>query len=114
MYKHKYTKAQNLRYIISIFANLLHFFIPHSKRKNGISVMIRVRDHGPGITPGEERRIFRPFCKSARQAAETAPGVGLGLALSRRLARSMGGELSLDGCPDGACFVLTLRVAHSQ
>ncbi len=44
MYKHKYTKAQNLRYIISIFASLLQFLIPHPKRKNGISVMIRVRD----------------------------------------------------------------------
>ena len=68
-----------------------------------------VRDHGPGIARGEESRIFRPFRKSARQAAETAPGVGLGLALSRRLARDMGGGLELsDAAGEGAAFLLTL------
>jgi signal transduction histidine kinase len=71
---------------------------------------IRVRDHGPGIPPGERSRIFRPFRKSAHEAADTAPGVGLGLALSRRLALSMGSDLDIDGqTADGACFVLTLR-----
>jgi signal transduction histidine kinase len=56
--------------------------------------------------------MFRPFSKSAHEAAHTAPGVGLGLALSRRLARDMGGELRLDeNVTDGACFVLTLPTA---
>jgi len=73
------------------------------------SVAIRVRDHGPGILPKERRRLFRPFHKSAEHAAASAPGVGLGLALSRRLARQMGGDLFPDGTVrDGACFVLTL------
>ena len=45
----------------------------------------------------------------AHEAAHTAPGVGLGLALCRRLSRSMGGDLSLDRLvKDGACFVLWL------
>ena len=60
-------------------------------------------------TSKESRRLFRPFSKSARDAADSAPGVGLGLALSRRLARSMGGDLRLDrDVKDGTCFVLTL------
>ncbi len=75
------------------------------------SVEIRVTDHGPGI-PNEERgRIFRPFHKSAKQAAETKPGVGLGLALSKRLASSMGGSLNCARHADGgsgAEFILTL------
>lgn len=73
------------------------------------SVHIAVRDAGPGIPPAEARRLFRAFHKSARDAAHSAPGVGLGLALSRRLARSLGGDLRLaaDGRP-GACFVLML------
>jgi signal transduction histidine kinase len=73
------------------------------------SVRLHLRDHGPGVSPEEAKRIFRPFRKSAHQAAQTAPGVGLGLALSRRLARRMGGNLALaTDCPEGACFVLTL------
>jgi len=71
-----------------------------------------VRDHGPGVTPIDARRLFRPFHKSAAAAAASQPGVGLGLALSRRLARDMGGDLQLDPqVGDGACFVLVLRIA---
>jgi len=72
-------------------------------------VEIRVRDHGPGVSLKEVRRLFRPFRKSARDAANSAPGVGLGLALCRGLARSVGGRLFLDhAVADGACFVLSL------
>jgi len=75
-------------------------------------VAVVVRDHGPGIAPREVSKVFRPFSKSARDAANSAPGVGLGLALSRRLARQMGGELRLDqGAGEGARFVLTLPSA---
>ncbi len=74
---------------------------------------IKVSDHGPGISNAECKKIFRPFHKSAKQAAETQPGVGLGLALSNRLARSMGGKLSCGNRTDGqsgAVFALTLPV----
>jgi len=72
-------------------------------------VEFRIRDHGPGIAAPERTRLFRPFSKSAQQAANSAPGVGLGLALCRRLAHELGGRLELDGAAqDGATFVLTL------
>ncbi len=77
-------------------------------------VCLCVRDHGPGVSRREARRLFRPFSKSARDAAHSAPGVGLGLALSRRLARSMGGDLQLKrDTPGGAVFELTLRMANN-
>ncbi len=70
---------------------------------------IRICDHGPGISRHEARSLFRPFTKSASDAAHSAPGVGLGLALSKRLARELRGDLTLDyGYSEGACFVLTL------
>jgi signal transduction histidine kinase len=70
---------------------------------------LEVCDHGPGLSARDARRLFRPFSKSARDAANSAPGVGLGLALSRRLAREMGGDLTLIPRPDdGACFALFL------
>ena len=75
----------------------------------GKFAMLRVRDHGGGISRSERRRIFHPFHKSADQAAHSAPGVGLGLALCQRLATALGGAITLDAAnKDGACFVLRL------
>lgn len=76
---------------------------------SGKFAMLRVRDHGGGISRSERRRIFHPFHKSADQAAHSAPGVGLGLALCQRLATALGGAITLDAAQkDGACFVLRL------
>lgn len=79
---------------------------------SGRWLSLTVRDHGPGLPLRATRRLFRPFSKSAHDAAQSAPGVGLGLALSRRLARALGGDLRLvSNGPPGACFVLTLPFA---
>jgi signal transduction histidine kinase len=73
---------------------------------------LTVRDHGPGLHPKVLRKLFRPFSKSAQDAAQTAPGVGLGLALSRRLARAQGGDLRLhENGSLGACFALLIPLA---
>ncbi len=78
-------------------------------RTDARAARVTVRDHGPGVAPSEARRLFRPFHKSARDAAQSAPGVGLGLSLSRRLARALGGDLRLEPPKDGgAAFTLTL------
>jgi signal transduction histidine kinase len=75
-------------------------------------IELRVRDHGPGIAAEQRRVLFQPFRRSAQEAAHSAPGVGLGLALCRRLARDMGGELSYTPSDTvGACFTLRLRDA---
>jgi len=79
---------------------------------SGKRLALSVRDHGPGLPRRAVRRLFRPFSKSAHDAAHSAPGVGLGLALSRRLARALGGDLWLGhNGPDGVSFVLTLPIA---
>ena len=83
-----------------------------SARKENDSVAFRVRDHGPGLKRGDIRTVFKPFRKSARDAAQSAPGVGLGLALCGRLAHQLGGALSYESLPDGgACFTLRLPAA---
>ncbi|MBA3698716.1 MAG: HAMP domain-containing histidine kinase [Planctomycetes bacterium] len=75
-------------------------------------VTFTVRDHGPGIAPDLRRRLFTPFAKSAAEAATSAPGIGLGLALSQRLARQLGGDLRCEAPADGgAAFVLELPSA---
>jgi signal transduction histidine kinase len=71
-------------------------------------IELRVRDHGPGIPAPESKRIFRPF-QQGGGARSTRSGLGLGLALSRALARELGGDLVLanPGAP-GAEFILSL------
>ena len=77
-------------------------------------ITVKVRDWGPGVHKADRKRLFQPFSKSASEAADSAPGIGLGLALSRKLARAMGGDLTLDpDITDGACFVLTLPPARA-
>jgi signal transduction histidine kinase len=77
------------------------------------AVLLRISDRGPGVPPDARARLFRPFGRSARDAAGSAPGVGLGLALGRRLARAMGGDLVLEDGRPGACFVLRLKSSSS-
>jgi signal transduction histidine kinase len=67
-----------------------------------------VRDHGPGIEQPKWGRAPQAFGKSAQQSAETAPGVGLGLALCRRLARQLGGRLEIGGSNGGGAEVTLL------
>ena len=83
---------------------MLHLDISAS----GQQIALRVRDHGPVISRQQQRRLFQPFEKSAAHSAHSAPGVGLGLALCRRPAREMGGDLTLEKADGGACFALRL------
>ncbi|MHC4273091.1 MAG: sensor histidine kinase [Planctomycetota bacterium] len=70
-----------------------------------------LRDHGPGVGPQHAKAIFNPFDRGASSQGDATPGVGLGLALARGLARDLGGDLVLESSsPEGACFKLTLPV----
>jgi signal transduction histidine kinase len=72
-------------------------------------VQLEVRDHGPGIAPEHAGAVFQPFERGDRSPGDTTPGVGLGLALSRGLARSLQGDLRVvPNGEGGARFRLTL------
>src|SRR5687767_1004210 len=74
---------------------------------------IAVADTGPGLPPGGEDAVFEEFLQLASgNRAKREPGSGLGLALSRRLARAMGGELSAGNRDDGGA-VFTLHLADT-
>jgi two-component system heavy metal sensor histidine kinase CusS len=69
------------------------------------SVQLEVLDEGPGVPAGAEEQVFDP---GHRQRSDDGhPGAGLGLALSRRLARSVGGDVTCTAGPGGR-FVVTL------
>jgi signal transduction histidine kinase len=77
----------------------------------GTRIEIAVRDDGAGISPLQRAKLFRPFSKTDHEAARSAPGVGLGLALSRRMARQLGGDLAYKPLDSGgARFVLSLPI----
>jgi signal transduction histidine kinase len=72
----------------------------------GRRMTLTVDDSGPGVPPGDRLRIFETFEQGDSSATRAAGGVGLGLAISRRLADLMGGTLRLKDKPTpGACFV---------
>jgi PAS domain S-box-containing protein len=72
-------------------------------------VELRVRDNGLGIPPEEQERIFDPFQQVGRRLSQPQEGVGLGLAISRDLARGMAGDLTVQSAPgEGSVFALRL------
>jgi signal transduction histidine kinase len=76
---------------------------------NDSMVHVRVRDTGRGIAAADMERIFEPFVQLDRQLSRPVEGVGLGLAISLRLARAMGGDLTAASAPgDGSTFTLVL------
>ena len=75
-------------------------------------LVVTVRDTGSGIAPEELERIFEPFVQVDSGPTRRAAGTGLGLTISRRLARMMGGELTVRSeLGAGSSFSLWLRRA---
>lgn len=74
-----------------------------------VSLVLRVRDDGPGLPEDAMDRLFTPFAQASAEVARTYGGTGLGLTVSRELARLMGGELSAGNAPGGGA-VFTLEV----
>lgn len=73
------------------------------------TVVIEVADSGPGIPADKLEAIFEPFVQLADGFANRQGGVGLGLAISRDLARGMGGSLGVSSMVgQGTAFTLTL------
>ena len=105
------------RAVTQILVNLLSNAIRHSPPQGKVRLTFgqtagtasaSVSDQGAGIAPADQQRIFERF----ERAHPKEGGTGLGLAIARRLARSMGGDVTLDSAPgEGARFTLTLPAA---
>lgn len=101
------------RAVTQILVNLIGNAVRHSPERgvvrvtlsSGDDASVTVADQGPGVADADRERIFERF----EQAEPRGEGAGLGLAISRRLARSMGGDIRLESAPgEGARFTLIL------
>jgi CheY-like chemotaxis protein/nitrogen-specific signal transduction histidine kinase len=76
--------------------------------EDGDRVRVTVSDSGLGVPPAERGQLFRAFHRAGREGG-SVPGSGIGLAISERLAREMGGELGYAPHPGGgSAFWVTL------
>ena len=105
------------RGVVQILVNLLGNAVRHSPdggaiavigERRGDRVALTIADEGPGIAEPDHERIFERY----ERVGDSPGGIGLGLAISRRLARSMGGDILLQSAPgEGARFTLILPAA---
>jgi signal transduction histidine kinase len=76
---------------------------------NGDAAEFSIADGGIGIAGENLQRIFEPFWQVQQSATRRAGGTGLGLSVSRSLARLLGGEISAESkLGEGSIFTLTL------
>ncbi len=79
----------------------------------GGTVRISVADTGIGIDPGQMATLFSPFVQGDESPARRFGGTGLGLALTQRICRLMGGDLTAESEPGkGSTFTVTLPVEY--
>jgi two-component system sensor histidine kinase CpxA len=76
-----------------------------------MEVIIRVRDHGPGVPEPELQKLFRPFYR-LDAAREHTGGVGLGLTIAERAVKLHGGSIRATNAPTGG-LILELRLPIS-
>lgn len=106
------------RRVLQILLNLVGNAIRYSPDGSHIWIRLEeaddmarviVADQGPGMSHEQQAKVFNKFERLGRSSEDG--GTGLGLYISRRLARAMGGELSVDSAPgQGARFILDLPV----
>lgn len=81
----------------------------------GERMRFSVRDTGPGVSPDKQALIFEEFTQADASVARRHGGAGLGLAIVRKLATAMGGEVGLSSRPGGgATFWVELPMATAR
>ena len=106
-----------------VVLNLLSNAVKYSDEKRWIAVRaarrgggvgFEIEDHGIGIAPAEQERIFEDFYRVDQRLASDRPGLGLGLTLVRRIVTLHGGRVEVDSSPGrGSRFSVWLPVEQA-
>ena len=99
--------------LLNLLSNAIKFSddgdIVVRSRLTGDSVAVSISDPGIGIAPENLGKIFDPFWQVEQRSTRRIGGTGLGLSVSRSLARLLGGDVSVEsGVDRGSTFTLTL------
>jgi len=111
---HIRTDPRKLRQIlVNLLSNAVKFTeqggVTLRVHEEGDSIFIDVQDTGIGIPPEHLEHIFDAFWQVERSTTRTTGGTGLGLAVSRNLARQLGGDLTVESTPGrGSTFTVRL------
>ena len=109
----KFTDAGGL-IEVSCARNSAHT-VDHERPVTNTWMSLSVRDTGIGLSPEATMKIFDPFVQVERPLTRTRGGTGLGLTISRRLARLMGGDLTVTSTPgSGSTFTLWLPATAEE
>lgn len=83
--------------------------VSHHVGRRGATIAIEVRDTGIGLSPDQATRLFEPYHQADASTARRFGGSGLGLQISRQLARLLGGDVTVSSTSGaGSTFRLTL------
>jgi signal transduction histidine kinase len=103
--------------LINLLGNAIQYapdrsIVRLSVAARGAAIEYRIADEGPGVPAGDVERVFDLY---VTKAGDEAHGIGLGLPLSRRLARLLGGELRAVAVPHGGgCFILDVPTVANE
>jgi signal transduction histidine kinase len=106
--------------LLNLLSNAIKFTPKHSSigieaYASQSSLIIRVWDEGPGITPSDYAHVFEPFkqVNSAQNGDYNQRGTGLGLSITKHLIDLHGGSITIDphNCQGGCCFTITIDQA---
>lgn len=114
-----FDKDQLEKVIFNLLANAFKF-VPEKNGcinielyKNQNHIYIKVKDNGPGIPEESKAKLFTDFYQAANHQKRNA-GTGIGLALSRSIAKLHHGDLTLEDSKNNTCFCLTLQSGYAQ
>lgn len=116
-------EADPLR-VEQVLRNLLDNSIKYSPKGGEVEVagrvdnnelLISVRDQGIGIAPEQQQKVFERFQRAAEASGGRIQGVGLGLAICRRLVEAHGGKIWVEsGLGEGSTFFFTLPIVEEE
>ncbi|MEO8336026.1 MAG: GAF domain-containing sensor histidine kinase [bacterium] len=108
-----------IQILVNLLSNAIKFTPPGGRigiscKASGQTVLIDIRDTGMGIPQEKLSVIFEPFVQVKGGSLSPESGVGLGLSISRSLARNMDGDLTVvSTLGQGSCFTLSLPLSSA-